>query len=133
MNTHRTHVSPAFKLALDADLKDIASGELTVADEAQRATRLRLWPELGWSPREAAILAEFVKMTRPRPVPAGQDAFAVPADLSPFDLRRWPLSVQLPSIEIVVEFDDGFEPFTLRVEGESRRPNPSIRIYGAPS
>ena len=104
------------------------------------AGRLRLWPDTGWSLAERIILAETVWMDDPMPEHGGGkgslqsrlDHWLALAD-ERFSLHNdgaVKAAQALGTIEIHVDWDGSFEPYTLRLPDEKRVRNPSVRVLG---
>tara|TARA_R110002020_G_scaffold39950_7_gene118200 strand:+ start:873 stop:1355 length:483 start_codon:yes stop_codon:yes gene_type:complete len=134
-------VSPALFAELSRARVEVSSWQgcpLSVEVEA----RLRLWPDTGWSLAERIILAETVWMDAPFPEHGGGlgrlqsrlDHWLALAD-ERFSLREGSGAVEatkaLGTIEVHVDRDGSFEPYTLRLPDEKRVRNPSIRVLGA--
>lgn len=106
--------------------------------EEEVAGRLHLWPETGFSLPERIILAETVWMDTPTP-PGGKghmyarlDHWLSQAD-EKFSLRESgavEAARALGNIHVYVDWDGSFEPYTLRLPGEKRLRNPSVRVFG---
>lgn len=108
---------------------------------AEVAGRLRLWPDSGgWSLAERVILAEMVWMDDPMPDHGGGkgslqsrlDHWLALAD-ERFSLHNdgaVQAAQALGTIEIHVDWNGSFEPYTLRLPDEKRVQNPSVRVLG---
>jgi len=139
-----TWVSPPLFRDLLRACQEVSRWEGSLTEEIEG--RLRLWPETGgWSLPERILLAEVCWMDSP----AGQPPPVAPTGalnkgtvgryldywLSLADERfRLPGGVEgsqaLGKIEVFVDWDGSFEPYTLRLPEENRLRNPSVRVLG---
>lgn len=138
--SRKVWVSPALFSALNDACMEVSRwiGEPLGAEVAGR---LRLWPDSGgWSLAERIIFAEIVWMDDPMPEHGGGkgkvwerwDHWLALAD-ERFSLHNdgaVKAAQALGTIEIHVDWDGSFEPYTLRLPDEKRVRNPSVRVLG---
>ena len=138
--SRKVWVSPALFSALNDACMEVSRwiGEPLAAEVAER---LRLWPDSGgWSLAERVILAEIVWMDDPMPEHGGGkgkvwarlDHWLALAD-ERFSLHNdgaVKAAQALGTIEVNVDWDGSFEPYTLRLPDEVRERNPSVRVLG---
>lgn len=107
------------------------------------AERLRLWPDTGWSLAERIILAETVWMDSPMPEHGGglgslhsRLEYWLSQTDDRFSLHRGIDALAavnaLGTIEVHVDHEGSFEPYTLRLPDERRQRNPSVMLLGVP-
>ena len=133
-------VSPALFSELNRACMEVSRWQGWPLSE-EVAGRLRLWPDTGWSLAERIILAETVWMDDPMPEHGGGkgslqsrlDHWLALAD-ERFSLHEGFGAVEavkaLGTIEVHVDRDGSFEPYTLRLPDEKRVRNPSVRVLG---
>lgn len=131
-----TWVSPAFAKALWRACLEVERWEGCPLSE-EVSYRLHRWPETGgWSLPERIILAEVCWMQAEQPSHGGGkgDMYArLDHWLSVVDERfSLPDGVEacqaLGSTHVNIDWDGSFEPYTLRLPGEERLRNPSVRV-----